>query len=141
MQALLRPSVTSLPPRPACLVFYTGDACDQSIQQYNLIVAERKQQEWEVRVAGPLQQQIADQQKQIADQQAQIKALQLTIESQTMTVLQREARDRASLDILGAILGVGLAFLVAFASFRRLARNTTVLNPEPEHSLAARAGR
>src|SRR5205085_7786778 len=114
------------PPRvqkPNCVVWYAVDSCDESIQQYDQFVEQSQRQEWQTSVVGPLQQQIADQQKLIADQQAQITMLQTTIDSQTRTAVQNEVRNRASLDFLGAILGIGFAFLVPLATFRKLAGN------------------
>jgi hypothetical protein len=137
MQTLPQLPVTSLPQRPACLVRYAGDACDELMQQYNQAVAQRQQQEWETSVAAPLRRQIADQQRQIADQQNQIKTLQLKIESQTTAALQSEARNRAALDVIGAALGVGMAFFMAFASFRRLARNSTAPKHDQERAASA----
>ncbi len=125
--------------RPTCLVFFAGDPCDRSIQQYNELLAERQQQQWDVSVAEPLRKQIADQQKIIAGQQGQIETLEKTIESQTMAALQREARQRASLDLLGAMIGIPLAFLVALVAFRRLARNPNASAGEPERAQSARA--
>jgi hypothetical protein len=116
------PELTPVPQRPNCFVWYVGDACDESIQQYHDMVAQRQQQEWDASVAKPLRSQIADQRKLIGDQQNQIKTLQLKIESQNMAALRRDARNRASLDLLGATLGVSLALLVAFAAFRKLAK-------------------
>jgi len=125
--------------RPSCLVFYAGDPCEISIQQYNDLVAERKQQEWATSALTPLRAQIAEQQKIIAGQQQQIKTLQVKIDSQTIAALQRDARERASVDFLGAIIGVGLAFLVALAAFRKLARAASIHEYEPEQARSASA--
>ncbi len=123
--------------KPSCLVLYVGDPCDRSLQQYNEAVIQRQQQEWEASIADPLRKQVSDQQKLIGNQQAQIKTLQKTIESQTLAALQKDARQRASLDLLGAIIGIPLAFLVALAAFRRLARNASIPDcVHPEHVLA-----
>jgi hypothetical protein len=126
MQLVTQQQFTPLPLKPRCLVWYAGDPCDELIQQYNQAVEQRQRQEWQFDVAAPLQRQIADQQMQIADQQNQIKTLQLKIESQTMDALQSEGRNQALLNGVGAVLGVGLAFFVAVAGFRRLlARSAT----------------
>lgn len=124
-----------LPYRPACLVLYAGDDCDQSIQQYNQSVQQQQQQEW----AAPLLRQIADQEKLIAKQQNQITRMQATIDRQTVAALQRDARERASLDFLGALLGMTLAFLIAFAIFRRLAKSSTIPEAETPRAAAAKA--
>ncbi len=118
--------------KPTCLVFYAGDPCDRSLQQYNELLLQRQQQEWQASVGDPLRKQIADQQKVMRDQQSEIKALQTTIESQTMAALQKDARQRAALDLLGAIIGIPLAFLVALAAFRRLARSSSTADYQPE---------
>ena len=99
------------------MVRYTDDPCDELMQQYNQTVQQRQQQEWEASVAAPLRKQIAEQQKQIADQQNQIQTLQVKIESQTTAALQSEARNRAALDLVGACLGVGLAFFMAVGAY------------------------
>ena len=139
MQVVTQQQFTPLPLKPGCWVWYAGDPCDELIQQYNQAVEQRQRQEWQFDVAAPLLRQIADQQKQIADQQNQIKTLQLTIESQTMDALQREARNQAPLNGVGAVLGVGLAFFVAVAGFRRLlARSATAPKREPEGAAPAR---
>jgi hypothetical protein len=133
MQVVTQQQFTPLPLKPGCLVWYAGDPCDELIQQYNQAVEQRQRQEWQFDVAAPLQRQIADQQKQIADQQNQIKTLQLTIESQTTDALQSEARNQAFLNGVGAVLGVGMAFFVAVAGFRRvLARSATAPKREPQ---------
>jgi LPS O-antigen subunit length determinant protein (WzzB/FepE family) len=119
------------------MVRYAGDPCDELIEQYNQTMQQRQQQEWDASVAAPLRKQIADQQKQIADQQNQIQTLQVKIESQTTAALQSEARNRAALDLVGACLGVGLAFFVAFASFQRLARNSMGVKPDRERAASA----
>ena len=119
------------------MVRYAGDPCDELMQQYNQAIEQRQQQEWEASVAAPLRKQIAEQQKQIADQQNQIQTLQVKIESQTTAALQSEARNRAALDLVGACLGVGLAFFVAFAGFQRLARNSVARKPDQERAASA----
>ncbi|PYY10710.1 MAG: hypothetical protein DMG69_05850 [Acidobacteria bacterium] len=143
MQAVPQPQFVQLP-RPNCMVRYAGDPCDELMQQYNQAIEQRQQQEWEASVAAPLrkqiaeqQKQIADQQNQIADQQNQIQTLQVKIESQTTAALQSEARNRAALDLVGACLGVGLAFFVAFAGFQRLARNSVARKPDQERAASA----
>lgn len=125
---------TALPLKPNCLVWYAGDPCDELIQQYHHAAEQRQQQEWQVSVTAPLQKQIADQQKQIVDQQSQIKTLQLKTESQTMEALRNEARNEALLNGIGAGVGAALAFLVAVASFRRLARNSTASHRAQERA-------
>lgn len=137
MQVVAQPQLTRLPQRPNCLVWYEGDPCDELMQQYHKAMEQRQQQEWQISVAAPLQMQITDQQREIADQQNQIKTLQLKIESQTTVALQSEARNRAALDLFGACLGVGLAFFVAIASFRRLARNAIVSKREQQRAASA----
>jgi hypothetical protein len=137
MQAVPQAQVVQLPQRPNCVVRYAGDPCDELMQQYNQAVLQRQQQEWEASVAAPLRKQIAEQQKLIADQQNQIQTLQVKIESQTTAALQSEARNRAALDLVGACLGVGLAFFVAFAGFQRLARNATHAKPDQEQAASA----
>jgi hypothetical protein len=137
MQAPPQPQLTALPQKPNCLVRYVGDPCDELMQQYDQAVTQRQQQEWDASVAAPLRRQIADQQKQIANQQNQIQTLQLKIESQTTAALQSEARNRAALDVIGAALGVGMAFFMAFASFRRLARNSTAPKHDQERAASA----
>lgn len=124
MQALAQPNSPSLPQRPTCLVWYAGDSCDVLMQQYNEMVLEHQQKDWEASVATPLRKQIADQQRQIAEQRNQIKTLQLAIESQTAATLHSRARNRAGIELLGAILGMGIALFVALATFRRLVRNS-----------------
>ena len=144
MQAVPQAQLVQLPQRPNCVVRYAGDPCDELMQQYNQAVQQRQQQEWDATVAAPLRKQIAeqqkliaDQQKQMADQQNQIQMLQVKIESQTTAALQNEARNRAALDLVGACLGVGLAFFVAFASFQRLARNSMAGKPDQERAASA----
>ena|SRR5438270_9163812 len=122
MQVPHLPELPPLPQRPSCFVWYAGDACDDAMQLYHDSLAQRQQQEWEASVAKPLRTQIADQRQTILDQRNQIRTLQLKVESQQMATLQREARQRASLNFLGAIIGVGLAFLVVLAVFRKLAK-------------------
>lgn len=137
MQVAPQPQLTPLPQSPNCLVWYEGDPCDELMQQYHKAVEQRQQQEWQISVAAPLQKQIADQQSLIADQQNQIKTLQLKIESQTTAALQSEVRKRAAQDLVGACLGVGLAFFMAIASFRRLARNSIISKREQQRAASA----
>jgi uncharacterized protein YlxW (UPF0749 family) len=124
--------VQALPPiplsRPNCLIWFTGDACDQQLQQYRQAVDQRQQQEWQTAVTARYDQQIADQQKRITDQQAQIKTLQTKLDSQTTEALRSEARTQAFFDGLGGMIGIALAFLVVVASFRKLTRS-----PESPH--------
>ena len=122
MQTVIQPQPVLPPPRPDCLVWYAGDPCDDLIQQYHQAAEQREQQQWQLSITAPLQQ-------QIADQQNQIKALQLKLDSQTAEALQTDARNQAFLDGMGAFVGVSLAFLVAIGGFRRLARNS----PNPKH--------
>jgi hypothetical protein len=131
-QVIVQQQPTPRPLKPNCLVWYAGDHCDELIQQYHQATEQRQQQEWQIFVTAPLQRQMADQQKQIADQQNQIKTLQLKIESQSVEAFQSEARNQALLDGIGAGLGTALAFFVAVASFRRLARNWTASKSEQE---------
>ena len=137
MQAVPQAQLVQLPQRPNCVVRYAGDPCDELMQQYNQAVQQRQQQEWDATVAAPLRKQIAEQQKLIADQQNQIQSLQVKIESQTTAALQNEARNRAALDLVGACLGVGLAFFVAFAGFQRLARNSMAGKPDQDRAASA----
>jgi hypothetical protein len=137
MQVTAQAQTTPVPQKPNCLVYYAGDACDQLMQQYTQALEQHQRQEWQITVAAPLQKQIADQQKQIADQQNQIKTLQLQMESQSTAALQNDARNRAALDVIGAALGVGMALLVAFASFRRLARNPALPKRGPQRAASA----
>jgi hypothetical protein len=132
MQALAQPQLAPLPLKPNCLVWYAGDPCDEMIQQYHQAAEQRQQQELQLRATAPLEKQIAYQQKQIADQQNQIKTLQSKIESQTMEALRSQARNDSLLNGIGAGVGAALAFLVAIASFRRLARSATH-SPSDQH--------
>jgi len=136
MQALV--STPALPPEPHCLVWYAGDPCDQSIQQYQQASLQRQQQEWQNAVTSRFEKQIAEQQKLIADQRSQIQTLQAKIDSQTMEALRGEAHTQAVLDSVGVIIGTGLAFLMVVAFFRRLTRNAPAA-PAPERSRAASA--
>jgi hypothetical protein len=138
MQAIAQQPSPHLPLKPSCLVWYADDPCDGLVQQYHQAVETRQQQEWQVSVTPPLQKQIADQQKQIVDQQSQIRTLQLKIESQTAVALQSDARNEALLNGIGAGVGAALAFLVAVASFRRLARNSAASKREQERAASAR---
>lgn len=124
--------------RPACLVWYAGDPCDQQIQQYNQAVEAQQRQDWQSSVTARFEKQIADQQKQLTDQQAQIRALQTRIDSQSMEALRSEARSQAFVDGIGVIIGIGLAFLLVVAAFRRLAHHVPPV--EPERGRAASAG-
>ncbi len=137
MQALVQQQPAPLPRKPDCLVWYAGDACDEMIQQYHQATNERQQREGQIAVAAPLQKQIVDQQKQILEQQNQIKTLQLQTELQSVEALHREARNDALLNGIGAGVGAALAFLVAVASFRRLARASTAPQREQERAASA----
>ena len=137
VQVMAQQQPTPLPLKPNCLVWYAADHCDELIQQYHQATEQRRRQEWQVSVTAPLQKQMAEQQKQITNQQNQIDTLQLKIESQTVEALQSEARNQALLDGVGAGLGVALAFFVAVAGFRRLAKNWTAPKPEQERAASA----
>ena len=123
MQALLQEPTPPFP-KPNCLVWYAGDPCDVLIQRYNQAAEQRQLVDWRLSVTLPLQRQIADQKQQIADQQSQIRALEARVASQSREALLSEANNQALFDGIGAGVGVGLAFVVAVAAFRRLARNT-----------------
>jgi hypothetical protein len=114
---------------PHCLVWYPGDPCDQSIQQYRQAIAEQQRNDWQSSVTTRYEKQLADQRKQIADQQTQITALQSKIESQTMEALRSEASTQAFFDGIGVVIGISVAFLLVIAAFRKLARHA----PEPTH--------
>jgi uncharacterized coiled-coil protein SlyX len=138
MQAL-----SQLPPpvqiaRPACLVWYAGDPCDQQIQQYRELSEEQQRQAWQSSMTARFEKQIADQQKQINEQQAQLRALQTRIDSQSMEALHSEARSQAFVDGIGVIIGIGLAFLFVVAAFRKLAHHAPPI--EAERSRAASVG-
>src|ERR1700741_338305 len=95
--------------RPGCLVWYAGDPCDQ---------------------------QIHDQQQQITEQQVQLRTLQTRIDSKTMEALRSEARSQAFVDGIGVIIGIGLAFLLVVAAFRKLSHHEST---DSEHHRAASA--
>jgi hypothetical protein len=120
--------------RPACLVWYAGDPCDQQVQQYRQVLEEQQRQEWQLSVTARFDKQIADQQKQIIEQQAQIRTLQSRIDSQSMEALRKEARSQAFIDGIGVIIGIGLAFLFVVAAFRKLAQPT---RPDTGHDRPA----
>jgi predicted PurR-regulated permease PerM len=122
---------------PHCLIWYPGDPCDQLLQQYRQALELRQWQEWQNSVTGPFEKQIADQQKLIADQKAQIATLQSRIDSQTMDALRSEAHNQAVMDSLGVIIGIGIAFVMVLAFFRKLTRPSP--NATPERSRAASA--
>jgi hypothetical protein len=122
---------------PHCLIWYPGDSCDQLLQQYRQALELRQRQEWQNSVTGPFEKQIADQQKQIADQKAQIATLQSRIDSQTMDALRSEARTQAAMDGIGVIIGIGIAFVMVLAFFRKLTRPSP--NATPDRSRAASA--
>jgi hypothetical protein len=138
MQAMPLIAPPMHPARPACLVWYVGDPCDQQIQQYRQQVEEEQRQEWQSSMTARFEKQIADQQKQITEQQVQIRALQTRIDSQSMEALHSEARSQAFVDGVGVIIGIGLAFVFVVAAFRRLAHHSAVV--ESEHTRAASAG-
>ena len=122
---------------PHCLIWYPGDPCDQLLQQYRQALESRQRQEWQYSAIAPFEKQIADQQKQIADQKAQIATLQSRIDSQTMDALRSEAHNQAVMDSLGVIIGIGIAFVMVLAFFRKLTRPSP--NATPERSRAASA--
>jgi uncharacterized coiled-coil protein SlyX len=122
---------------PHCLIWYPGDSCDQLLQQYRQALELRQRQEWQNSAIAPFEKQIADQQKQIADQKAQIATLQSRIDSQTMDALRSEAHNQAVMDSLGVIIGIGIAFVMVLAFFRKLTRPSP--NATPERSRAASA--
>ena len=122
---------------PHCLIWYPGDPCDQLLQQYRQALESRQRQEWQSSAIAPFEKQIADQQKQIADQKAQIATLQSRIDSQTMDALRSEAHNQAVMDSLGVIIGIGIAFVMVLAFFRKLTRPSP--NATPERSRAASA--
>jgi lipid II:glycine glycyltransferase (peptidoglycan interpeptide bridge formation enzyme) len=115
------------PVKPDCLVWYAGDPCDVSIQQYHQAVAQLQQQEWQASVTAAVTKQVGEQQKQIAEQQRQIKALQSQITAQTSAALQSEAHTAAIFEGIGAASGVALALFLAVACFRWLARSSEAL--------------
>jgi uncharacterized coiled-coil protein SlyX len=119
------------------LIWYPGDSCDQLLQQYRQALESRQRQEWQSSAIAPFEKQIADQQKQIADQKAQIATLQSRIDSQTMDALRSEAHNQAVMDSLGVIIGIGIAFVMVLAFFRKLTRPSP--NATPERSRAASA--
>jgi hypothetical protein len=133
MQAPTQSPLLAPYPRPSaephCLVWYPGDPCDQSIQQYRQAIAEQQRNDWQSSVTTRYEKQLADQRKQIADQQTQITALQSKIESQTMEALRSEASTQAFFDGIGVVIGISVAFLLVIAAFRKLARHA----PEPTH--------
>ena len=122
---------------PHCLVWYSGDPCDQLIQQYHEVTRHRQQQDWQSTVSARFEKQFAEQQKLIADQKLQIQALQAKLDSQTMEALRGEAHTQAVLDSIGVIIGIGLAFVMVLAFFRKLTRHSPA--PESEHARAASA--
>jgi hypothetical protein len=122
---------------PHCLIWYPGDPCDQLLQQHRQALELRQRQEWQNSAIVPFEKQIADQQKQIADQKAQIATLQSRIDSQTMDALRSEAHNQAVMDSLGVIIGIGIAFVMVLAFFRKLTRPSP--NATPERSRAASA--
>jgi PIN domain nuclease of toxin-antitoxin system len=122
---------------PHCLIWYPGDSCDQLLQQYRQALELRQRQEWQSSAIAPFEKQIADQQKKIADQKAQIATLQSRIDSQTMDALRSEAHNQAVMDSLGVIIGIGIAFVMVLAFFRKLTRPSP--NATPERSRAASA--
>jgi hypothetical protein len=122
---------------PHCLIWYPGDPCDQLLQQYRQALELRQRQEWQNSVTGPFEKQIADQQKLIADQKAQIASLQSRIDSQTMDALRSEARNQAVMDSLGVIIGIGIAFVMVLAFFRKLTRPSPHATPERSRAASA----
>ena len=135
MQALAQSPQPQLEPR--CLIWYPGDPCDQQLQQYRQVLELRQRQEWQMSVTAPLQKQIADQQKKIAEQKTQIATLQSRIDSQTMDALRSEARNQAVLDSIGVIIGIGIAFVMVLAFFRKLTRTAPTATPERSRAASA----
>ena len=131
MQAPVQIAPPMQVPRPACLVWYAGDPCDQQIQQYRQVLEEQQRQAWQSSVTARFEKQIADQQKQITEQQAQLRTLQTRIDSQTMDALRSEARSQAFVDGIGVIIGIGLAFIFVVFAFRKLSNHAP---EEPDHS-------
>ncbi len=123
---------------PRCLIWYPGDPCDQLLQQYRQALELRQRQEWQTSVTAPLEKQITDQQKKIAEQKAQIATLQSRIDSQTMDALRNEARNQAVMDGIGVVIGIGIAFVMVMAFFRKLTHPPSA-TATPEHSRAASA--
>jgi hypothetical protein len=135
-------SLAQMPPpvqlsRPSCLVWYAGDPCDQQVQQFREMSEEQQRQDWQSSVTARFEKQVAGQQKQITEQQAQIRALQTRIDSQSVEALRSEARSQAFVDGIGVIIGIGLAFLLVVAAFRRLAHPSPATS---EHTSTASAG-
>jgi hypothetical protein len=122
---------------PRCLIWYPGDPCDQQLQQYRQALEFRQRQEWQMSVTAPLQKQIADQQKKIVEQKDQIANLQSRIDSQTMDALRSEARNQAVLDSIGVIIGIGIAFVMVLAFFRKLTRPSSAVTPERSRAASA----
>ena len=118
-----------MPAKPGCLVWFAGDPCDQLIQQYHQAIAQRQQQEWQLRSDAAIEKQLAALQRQIADQQAQIQTLQFKLDSQNAESLRAQTRNQAFADGIGAMIGAGLAFFVVLAGFRRLTRGS---GPKPD---------
>lgn len=125
MQQPLQPAFQ--PPQPDCLVWYAGDPCDVLIQQYHQATELSQRKEWQASVIVPLH-------KQIDDQHRIIKSLQVQIAAQTNAVLQSEARTGAIFSGIGAGLGAALAFIVALACFRRLARKSPIMKQEQDEA-------
>jgi hypothetical protein len=137
MQVRLQPASPPVLRKPDCLVWFAGDSCDQSIQNYNQILDQQQRQEWQGQVTVPLQKQIAEQGNQIAAQRQQIKLLELKLESQTAEALHSEARNQALLDGTGVVMGVGLAFIFAVGGFRRLVKTSRSLKDQQEPAASA----
>jgi uncharacterized protein YlxW (UPF0749 family) len=139
MQALPQIAPPVRPARPGCLVWYAGDPCDLQIQQFHQVLEDQQRQEWQSSVTARFERQIADQQKQINEQQAQIRTLQTRIDSQTMETLRSEARSQAFVDGIGVIIGIGLAFLLVVAAFRKLSHHTPT-DSDQSHATSAQSG-
>ena len=122
---------------PHCLMWYPGDSCDQLLQQYRQALELRQRQEWQSSAIAPFEKQIAEQQKQIANQKAQIATLQSRIDSQTMDALRSEAHNQAVMDSLGVIIGIGIAFVMVLAFFRKLTRPSAAAPPERSRAASA----
>ena len=122
---------------PHCLIWYPGDPCDQLLQQYRQSLELRQRLEWQTSVTAPLEKQITDQQKKIAEQRAQIATLQSRIDSQTMDALRSEARNQAVMDGIGVVIGIGIAFVMVLAFFRKLTHSPSGATPERSRAASA----
>ena len=122
---------------PHCLVWYSGDPCDQQIQQYHQATSQRQQQEWQNTVTARFEKQAAEQQKLILDQKIQLQTLQARLDSKTVEALRGEAHTQAVLDSIGVIIGIGLAFIMVLAFFRKLTKNAPATASERARAASA----